>query len=88
MSSSFANVSAPKLEVNELKTEIFSTSTNSVVLEAYDDLCKWYTVTTIKTTSYFILGVWVGSSPRIELPSLRPCFKRLHQINTYDVDDL
>lgn len=66
MSSSFANVSAPKLAETELNTEIFSSSTSSVVLEAYDDLCKWYTVTTIKTTSYFILGVWVGSSVETE----------------------
>lgn len=58
MTFSYANVSSNNVKVNETKTELFSTSTvlNEIIYTNYDDDCKWYFVTTIKTTTYFLLG--------------------------------
>lgn len=43
-------------------TSIFSETTSEVKTSSVSNDDKWYMVTTITTTSYFLFGYWVGSS--------------------------
>ena len=62
--ASFANVSTNEIKSNETKTELVLTSTVSseVTYTNYDDDCKWYMITTIKTKNLVIWGIWIGST--------------------------
>lgn len=64
MTFSYANVTSNEVKTNETKNELFFTSTvsNEVTYSINEDDCKWYMITHIHTTNYFVLGYWVGSS--------------------------